>query len=209
MLFDREIFTAGTCSKQAPFALPEEEALIVGATERRRLEFLNGRASAHAALRSLGADDAPITRGAEGEPVWPPHTIGSISHASGFCAAAVAYCRDYVAVGLDVESDTPASPQFAARVCSPRELDGGAEIVPSAATVVFSVKETINKLQYPQTGAMLSWRDIEVRLEDGCFSARLFKTYPPFCAGATIEGRWQRGAGLIFTAAAISRFPIG
>ena len=47
--------------------------------------------------------EAPILRGPEREPLWPEGVVGSITHCLGYRAAAVAWQRDVLALGIDAE----------------------------------------------------------------------------------------------------------
>jgi 4'-phosphopantetheinyl transferase EntD len=194
-------------------SFPEEEALVGDASPSRRLEILEGRACARAALRKLGYDEAPILRGKDRQPRWPNGFVGSISHTETFCAAAVARESDWAGLGLDVETDLPVSEDFARRVCSNRELVRCAEHGPpdELARVIFSAKESVYKLQHPLSGIVLYWRDLEVLLGDGHFNARFLTACPPFHIGQELIGRWcrsrgrGRATGLIFTGLELCR----
>ncbi len=182
----------------------EEEAQVLASSPQRRLEFRNGRACAAVGLARCGVPQTPILRGRNGEPLWPAGLVGSITHSESFCAAAVARASDFVSLGLDVETDLPVSEAFARRVCSPRELIRCAALAAGGhardlARVVFSIKESVYKLQHPLSGRILYWRDLEVALEDGHFNARFSAACPPFRAGDTLPGRWLRGAGMIMS----------
>jgi 4'-phosphopantetheinyl transferase EntD len=197
-LFKESVSTACGDPTRAQSALfPEEEALVSDASPSRRLEFLEGRACAHAALRKLGYDEAPILRGKDRQPRWPSGFVGSISHTDSFCAVAVARETDCAGLGLDVETDLPVSEDFARRVCSERELLRCAQHGSSAqlARVVFSAKESVYKLQHPLSGIVLYWRDLEVLLGDGHFTARFLTACPPFQIGQELVGRWCRSRG--------------
>ena len=212
-LFDKAVVTvASELADQTVRAFPEEEALILDAAEPRRLEFRTGRACARAALEALGVKAVPVMRGARREPVWPLGIVGSITHTTGFCAVAVAQTQDYRALGLDAELDAPVTDEFVRRVCSAREIARCAELGPilHSANVVFSAKEAVHKLQYPLSGQVLYWRDLEVTLDPphtgaGTFSARFLNPSPPFQQGTLLEGRWLRETGLILTGCALAR----
>jgi 4'-phosphopantetheinyl transferase EntD len=215
-LFKDTVSTACADPTRAQSALfPEEEALVRDASPSRRLEFLQGRACAHAALRKLGCHEAPILRGKDRQPRWPTGVVGSISHTESFCAAAVALETDHAGLGLDVETDLPVTEAFARRVCSERELlrcaeHGSAE---QLARVVFSAKESVYKLQHPLSGIVLYWHDLEVLLGDSHFTVRFLTACPPFQCGQELIGRWcqSRGLhppGLIFTALELDRAAI-
>jgi 4'-phosphopantetheinyl transferase EntD len=51
--------------------LPEEEAVIVTAVDKRRQEFATARACARAALAELALPLVPIVPGPRGAPQWP------------------------------------------------------------------------------------------------------------------------------------------
>ncbi len=210
-LFDSAVKTvASDLADPAVSAFAEEEALIADAAEARRVEFRTGRACAHAALEALGVPAVPVLRGTRREPLWPVGIVGSITHTTGFCAAAVAHTQDYRALGLDAELDQRVADDFVRRVCSPSEIARCAELGPveHLANVVFSAKEAVHKLQYPLTGQVMYWRDVEVVLDPphtspGTFRARLLSPSGPFHAGALFEGRWRRESGLILTGSAL------
>ncbi|MEO8904980.1 MAG: 4'-phosphopantetheinyl transferase superfamily protein [Polyangiaceae bacterium] len=185
--------------------------MIADAAEARRVEFRTGRGCAHAALEALGVPVVPVLRGARREPLWPVGIVGSITHTTGLCAAAVAHTQDYRALGLDAELDQRVTAAFVRRVCSESEIARCSELGPieHLANVVFSAKETVHKLQYPLTGQVLYWRDLEVELDPprtstGAFRARFLNPSGRFLPGALIEGRWIREAGVILTGSALA-----
>src|SRR5260370_20887260 len=72
------------------YLLPEEEHLVAKAVAKRRREGTNARTCARRALARLGIAETAIRRGAKGEPLWPAGVVGSITHTTGYFAAAVA-----------------------------------------------------------------------------------------------------------------------
>ncbi|MBX6384282.1 MAG: 4'-phosphopantetheinyl transferase, partial [Microbispora sp.] len=87
--------------------LPEERPFIAQAVDRRRREFVTGRHCARLALARIGVPPGPIPRGERGAPVWPAGTVGSITHCSGYRAAAVAPAHLARAIGIDAEPHEP------------------------------------------------------------------------------------------------------
>src|SRR5207302_6761936 len=84
--------------------MAEEAAQLGPATvERRRREFAVGRACARRALRAFGIVGVAISTGVQREPVWPQGVVGSITHCTGYCAAAVALGDHVTAIGIDAE----------------------------------------------------------------------------------------------------------
>src|SRR5690242_4153856 len=69
---------------------PAEAAQIQGAVEARRREFATGRHCARQALAALGVPATPLLSGGHREPLWPAGVVGSITHCTGYRAAAVA-----------------------------------------------------------------------------------------------------------------------
>jgi 4'-phosphopantetheinyl transferase EntD len=74
--------------------IPAEVAVISRAVEKRRREFQTVRHCARRALDELGLPPAAIPPGGHREPLWPPGVVGSLTHCTGYRAAAVAHQRD-------------------------------------------------------------------------------------------------------------------
>jgi 4'-phosphopantetheinyl transferase EntD len=147
--------------------LPEEEALVLRATAKRRREFAAGRRCAHRALGALGIPVAPVLRDPGGGPVWPPGVTGSITHSGGYCAAAVGRRSLVGALGIDAELRRPLGAGAAEIVCRPDEraaLPSSGEGIPWE-TVVFSAKESVHKALVPAIGRPIGFHDVAVRIE--------------------------------------------
>lgn len=158
-------------------ALHAEERLAVErAVNRRQAEFAAGRLAAHAALQQLGQSPQPIPAGADRAPIWPDGFTGSISHCH--CAViAIAARLDHTRrhLGVDVEAADGLETDLWDSVCGPNEI-AWLQARPSPALrakVLFSIKEAVYKAQFPLTGMMLDFHDIEVvDLDpDGSFTA--------------------------------------
>src|SRR5689334_20163604 len=80
--------------------LPEEAALIAGASEKRRREFTGVRVCARLALARGGLDPAPILPGPAGAPGWPQGVVGSMTHCDGYRAAAIGRSEEFAAIGI-------------------------------------------------------------------------------------------------------------
>lgn len=156
---------------------PEERAAVAAAVERRRREFLCGRACAHAALRAIGLDHGPIAVGAGRQPVWPVGAVGSISHAGDWAGAVVARSEDAWGLGFDIEAlDPPMTPDVERLVLTAAERAvPWPEDHPLAAyrsKIAYSVKETVYKAVFPRTGRRLSFEDVEVEVDAEASTAR-------------------------------------
>jgi 4'-phosphopantetheinyl transferase EntD len=162
---------------------PEERAAVASVVERRRREFLCGRACAHAALRAIGLDRGPIPVGRGRQPEWPPGVVGSISHAGDWAGAVVARAADAWGIGFDIEVlNPPLAPDVERLVLTPAER-GVAPVDHPLATyrskIAYSAKEAVYKCVFPPTGRRLSFEDVEVDVDVGASCARAWVTGLP------------------------------
>jgi hypothetical protein len=146
-------------------------------------------------LMRLGFNDAPLVAGPDRAPMWPAGAVGSISHAGGWCVAAVARAEDVRALGIDIELDTPLDEDAAELVLTPREQAWLTAAPPlergSLAKRAFCAKEALYKCQYPLTGARLDFGDVELTVaRDGSgFDARIANR-------RAVEAGMEMGGGL-------------
>jgi 4'-phosphopantetheinyl transferase EntD len=129
--------------------LPDEEALVAKAVERRRSEFAAGRRSARCALATLGCPVRPLMIGALRQPLWPAGFGGSITH-DGRYAAAIAWRVSGHAPDLSLDlidrADLAVFPTIASAIAHPDEPRWDSE---GALARVFSAKETAIKILSP------------------------------------------------------------
>lgn len=156
---------------------PKERAYIGGAMAQRRAEFGTARQCAREALARLGFAPQALVPHADRSPAWPKGVVGSITHASTLCAAAVARAEQIGAIGLDIEDDRPLEGELLKMVCTPAE-QAWLERRPSSeqgriATMFFSAKEAFYKCQYGMTGRMLDFQDVELDLDPASGTFRL------------------------------------
>jgi 4'-phosphopantetheinyl transferase EntD len=195
-----------------PIALfPQEQAVVAGAVEKRRLEFGTARWCARAALRGLGLPPTPIVPQQRGEPSWPPAVVGSITHCLGYRAAAVAFRRDVLTVGIDAEPNEPLPGGVFEAISLPEERQEhrrlGAVGDVCWDRLLFSMKESVYKAWYPVAHRFLDFNAATVHIdpERGAFTAKLH-TQPARVAGlrvAGFTGRWVARDGLLVTAIAV------
>lgn len=193
---------------------PEEEVYVARAVEVRRREFTTGRHCAREALRRLGLTPTAIARGERGAPAWPDGVLGSITHCTGYRAAAVAHASDLVTIGIDAEPNQALPGGVLEMVASPPEramLATLAESMPDVAwdRLLFSAKESVYKAWAPLTGAFLDFDGAEVAFDPaaGAFLARLRTPGASLVGGSRGElaGRFAVRGGLVVTA--IARAP--
>lgn len=192
---------------------PGEEDFVANAVESRRREFVTARRCARDALAKLGYAPVPIGMGPQREPKWPPGLVGSITHTTGFRAAAVAPQSVVASIGIDTEQNGPLPDGVEERIALAAEREMlGALSRASPAThwgrLLFSAKESIYKAWYPLTGRWLGFEDVCLTIDPaGTFEAKLL------IDGARLGGGWPLTAlhgcflsmrGLISTAAIVS-----
>ncbi|MEU6789426.1 4'-phosphopantetheinyl transferase superfamily protein [Nonomuraea angiospora] len=189
---------------------PEEEVLVSGSADKRRREFRTSRHCAHLALRQLGVDPHPVLRGDRGAPAWPPGVVGSITHCTGYRAAAVAHGA--LSIGIDAEPHLPMPRGVLERTATPAEAAALDLLgIPDPGRLLFSAKEAIYKAWHPLTGHWLGFLDAMVTFTtfpsadppavSGAFAAEIAVHGPGW--PARFEGRWLVSGGLILTAIAV------
>ena len=172
---------------------PEEEPAIARMVDKRRLEFTAGRMAARAAMADLGLPPAPVPMAPGRAPIWPAGLTGSIAHSATACIAAVAPLGDIRSIGLDIEDATPLAPDLWDTVLTPGELRW-LKAQPTAdqgllAKRIFSAKEAFYKAQYPLTGRVLGFEEVEVSLNSEGFQV--------LYSGSVVQGRFLATDGLI------------
>jgi 4'-phosphopantetheinyl transferase EntD len=173
----------------------EEERALGNAVEKRRLEFVTGRALARQALAAIGIAPVPIPSGPQGEPRWPSGIVGSITHCAGYRACAVGHADSFAALGIDAERDVPLKDGVWETVANGAERRLRAR---GLDTALFSVKEAVYKALYPLTGLRLDFTDAQVTLDEeaGTFSAQVTQV-------GEVAGRWTRRDGLVVATLAL------
>lgn len=186
---------------------------ISEASEARRREYLAVRWCAHAALEALGVQIRAIPSGVDGEPIWPPNIVGSMTHCDGYRAAAVARSVHVRAIGIDAELHATLPPGVEDIVASAQEQEDLHRLClsyPSVAwdRLLFSAKESVYKAYFPLTRQWLDFADVRIRIDPmtGTFHASVDETPGlqrarlPVC----MKGTWAAGSHLI-TAVVIGR----
>ena len=167
-----------------PAVHPGGAGLYPEARDRRRREFLLGRAAAHQAIAALcGGSEQPIGRGPRGQPLWPAGLVGSISHTRGLALAAVARRRAQQRPRR--RRGAPRSPRPAGgvrRVASPAEQAWIEADGPDLRLkLLFSAKEAIFKALYPLAEVFFGYKQAEL-----CRAARRRRVH---CQAARRRGR--------------------
>lgn len=186
----------------------DEAAHICRAVASRRADFAAVRNCARTALAELGFERGPMVPGERGAPVWPEGVVGSLTHAAGLRAAAVAHRADIASLGIDVEAAGALPDGVLDTIALPREKAALSRLDPLFGRVLFSAKEALYKTWFPLTRRWLDFDDAEVVIgSDGGFAARLLVEGPTVDGRRmqTFSGRWAVTDGIVATAIALPR----
>ena len=198
----------------AAVLFPQECAVVARASESRRREFATARACARAAMTRLGVPAVAVLAGPRGAPQWPEGVTGSITHCTGYRAAAVALTRDVVSLGVDAEPNEALPDHGMLEVIARGEervrLSELAAGIPGICwdRLLFSAKESVYKTWFPLAQRWLGFEsaDIVIDPREGTFTARLLVPGPP--VGGTpltmLNGRWLADHGFLMTASMVS-----
>jgi 4'-phosphopantetheinyl transferase EntD len=195
---------------------PEEETSLGHAVEKRRREFITGRACARLALRRLGIAATPIPNGVHGEPLWPAGVVGSITHCRGYRACAVANADRVASLGVDVEPNVSLPHGVLEHVAFGREREVATQSAALARDrrvcvdrLLFSAKEAAYKAWFPLAERWLGFEDsnLSIDMHEGSFCARLLVSGPVVSGVRLTElrGRWRAEDSLIATAVVVPR----
>ena len=211
-----DVACAETRAEELDIELFDSERRSLGrAVRKRRLEFIAGRACAREALARLGAPVVAIPSGPQGEPLWPPGLVGSITHCLGYRACAVARSDAVMSVGIDAEPNAPLPDGVLEAVARGRELElvrGSPSATDHARDVdvsrlLFSAKEAIYKAWFPLARRWLGFEDVElsVDLDAGAFEAAVLVPAPTVrgTSLAFFRGRWAVEDGIVCTAVVV------
>jgi len=145
---------------------PAELQYVARAVPKRIEEFAAGRACAKAALAEFGVREFALRAAPDRQPLWPQGFIGSITHTTGFCAAAVASCASLLAIGMDTEIVGAPTEDIWSTISRSEELAWvqslSTDRQPAAVTLLFAAKEAFYKCQYPLVGEWLDFHDLRV-----------------------------------------------
>ncbi|GHG93628.1 4'-phosphopantetheinyl transferase family protein [Pseudodonghicola xiamenensis] len=198
-----------------PSPWPEERAGLTRPQPGRLREFAAGRAAARHAMARLGEPARPILHGSDRAPVWPAGLVGSISHCSTTCLAAVAKAGSFAALGLDLEEATLLPFDLIPAICTDAEAERLAPLPETQqglmAKLIFSAKECAYKAQYPASRQVFGFQTLELDfnaempLVCGKFTVRFLHAVPPFTTASHLSGNYVISGGLIITAIALHR----
>lgn len=190
---------------------PEEAEIVRNAVETRRREFTTARVCAREALETLGFRPIPILQDQRRAPIWPDGVVGSITHCTGFRAAAVARNDAVRSLGIDAEPQSPLPDGVADLILTARERAklrvSPGSLPDEIERLIFVIKESIYKAWYPLTNCWLGFQDVSVTVAaDGTATARRH-TFSEDTTATPREfySRWKISQGLIIASTVIPR----
>lgn len=182
-----------------------EAAALARAVEKRRDEFLAGRAAARLAMQSMGRDARPVPMGEDRSPVWPDGLTGSISHTGFGAVCALARSVDVKAVGVDIEPDEPIEDGLIRAICLPGEVPEDDPDRGRLARRIFSAKEAAYKAQYPRSRTIFGFDGLNLTREsDKAFKARFTRDVLPYKTGDFLTVRQWVQDGIVLSLCVIS-----
>jgi len=195
-------------SHHADASLPTpvcEHDIVKNSVPKRVAEFIGGRWCAHAALTDAGAVSHGILKGPFGEPLWPDNVIGSITHESRICAAAVSTSDRYSAVGIDIvdtQRNFECDRNLFSLITRPQDtltIIGCEFSLQMKYMLFFSIKESVVKILSPLLSCYLDLREIVVTITPGGFSAKLNGRDP------VITGHWKNCGTYLLSCALLAK----
>ena len=107
-------------------------------------------------------------------------------------------------LGIDAEVLAPLPPETVSLIMSDAERDALADLDPALCPdrILFSAKESVYKVWSPIVHSWLGFEHVDVRIDDGTFTARLLVRG---LGTDVLHGRWAVGDGLVVTAVALAR----
>ena len=196
---------------------PQEEAVLRRAVDKRRREFRTVRHCARQALHKLGLPPAAVLTGEHREPLWPAGVVGSMTHCSGYRAAALACSHHILTIGIDAEPHQALPPDVLGVIALAEEKIRISELTAAHGAlhwdrILFCAKETVYKAWFPLMQCWLGFHDASLTIApnplnptEGDFSARLLISGPLVADQPLTEfiGRWLVRDRLVITAIAI------
>ena len=187
----------------------EEEQVIAHAVASRRRDYTAVRSCARACLARLGYPPAPILPGIGGAPTWPAGIRGSMTHCTGYAAAAVGTVSQISTIGIDAEPDKPLPDRVLDLIATPAEQDHLAMIQPAPDSpnwdrLLFSAKEAVYKAWFPLVGDWLDHQQAEIRFhpQQRTLTALLLRDGLTVAGRQVrrLHGRWIQQQGILATA---------
>ena len=176
------------------------------AMKKRRAEYLASRWLARTVMATLGIPDFLLQNHSDRSPIWPPGVQASLSHTDG--AVALAVTQQPLCIGVDIESvmSLRTAEETAALLMSSQE-EARLRALPlpfsQAATLLFSLKESLYKALWPQLHQPMDFPQaslLEADIAAGkAILALNHRFSAAFAAGTRLEAEFQLEADRVLT----------
>jgi 4'-phosphopantetheinyl transferase EntD len=152
----------------------DESRQISTAGKKRTRDFIAGRYCAKKCLKAMGYSSTEVLIGENGQPKWPTDCVGSLSHSNYLAGAITASSKEFLSLGIDIEQIgkitkdmwemifVDSEKEYLLNLPSEEDLD-------LFSTILFSFKESFYKFQYPVTGLVLDFKDVEFKKKEANF----------------------------------------
>ncbi len=153
-------------------------ASLRSAVDKRKSDYLAGRALSNRAFQSLGLEPVNVPIGPKRGPVWPAGINGSISHTKGYCTSILS-ADPRVFVGVDIEGLLSENGLKSVHRIAFSDTERSFATTQTAFTqqylgsLVFSAKETLYKCLFPIVQAFFGFDAAEVYQSIGTEIVRL------------------------------------
>lgn len=171
---------------------------LTQAVNTRRAEYLASRQLARTVMTQLGIDDFILTNAPDRSPCWPDDVQASLSHSAGVVALAVTR-QPGCCIGVDVEQlMSEATANETAELLMTSHEQQRLRALPigfnAAATLLFSLKESLYKALWPQLHQPMDFQQAvleTVDLSRQCATLRLTDHFSDrFTQGTTLQAEF-------------------
>ncbi|GLU29349.1 4'-phosphopantetheinyl transferase superfamily protein [Brucella sp. NBRC 12950] len=148
--------------------LKPEEKSSLPANNTKRLDASGAaRELSRQILAKIGFNNFSVLRSPTGEPLWPNGVVGSLAHDDEMAVAVIGRSKDYLGLGIDIETAVPLPDDIISLVRTPEDICGQYDSSALADRILFCVKEAVYKAVYPLDRIILNYDDICVDLSEG------------------------------------------
>jgi 4'-phosphopantetheinyl transferase EntD len=171
---------------------------LTQAVNTRRAEYLASRQLARTVMTQLGIDDFILTNAPDRSPCWPDGVQASLSHSAGVVALAVTR-QPGCCIGVDVEQlMSEATANETAELLMTSHEQQRLRALPigfnAAATLLFSLKESLYKALWPQLHQPMDFQQAVLEtanLSRQCATLRLTDHFSDrFTQGTTLQAEF-------------------
>lgn len=187
---------------------PAERLAIAHAVPKRQREHAAVRQVARALLERLGHAPVEILNGRGREPIFPTGTVGSLSHSNEIALAVVTSDPEVAGIGCDVEPLLALPAGTERLILTPAEREFAGHRLPLwQGRLIFSLKESFYKAQFPLTRAMPGFDAVQVIVGQDSETLELvtLQDIGQIPAGSVFEGNVTQAKGHMMTRVRIDK----